>query len=75
MKLEKNSTYIDNVCWRCRSKSSKYDIRKNIRQGSIFETIRIPLNGIYYLIYKYKCFLNQYNIKKHIIQWKNFVPL
>ena len=31
MKLEKNSAYIDNVCWLSRSKSPKHDIRKNIR--------------------------------------------
>ena len=60
MKLEKNKNYIDNYCWRCRVTSPKQDIRINIRDISVFEGMRIPLNGLYYLIYN--CFLNQYTI-------------
>ena len=60
MKLEKSNLYIDNYCWRCRSSNPKHDIRINIRAGSFYEGMKIPLNGLYYLINN--CFINQYTI-------------
>lgn len=42
--LENNQTYIVNCCWRYRATSPKYDIRINLREGSVFEGMRILLN-------------------------------
>ena len=53
MKFEKNSHYInDHVFW-CRSNLPKHDIKLNIRKNSILENIKMEINTIYYLIYKW----------------------
>ena len=55
MKMEYNKQYIDNYCFRCRSKSPIHDIKVNIRNNSIFSDIKIPINVIYNLLFN--CFL------------------
>ena len=57
MKLEKNSHYIDEYVFRCRSNVPKHDIKINIRKNSIFENMKMEINTIYFLIYK--CFLEK----------------
>ena len=73
MKLEKSNLYIDNYCWRCRSSNPKHDIRINIRAGSFYEGMRIPLNGLYYLINN--CFINQYTINRSYHEMEKFTNL
>ena len=73
MVLEKNTVYMDNYCWRCRSNAAKHDIRVNIRSESKFENIRVPLNFLYYMIYQ--CFLNSYSINKTYIEMTNFAEI
>ena len=46
MKLEKNTQFIDNYVWGCRSKNPLNDIKYNIRNNSIFEKIKMPNNLI-----------------------------
>ena len=55
LKLEKNSHYIDDYVFRCRSNVPKHDIKVNIRKYSIFENMKMEINTMYYLISK--CFL------------------
>ena len=62
MKLVENEQYIDKYCWRCKSNAPKHDNKINIRTESLFEGLRIPLNGLYFLIYH--CFLNNYSKNK-----------
>lgn len=64
MKLEKNKQYLDNYCWRCRSKNPQHDIKYNIRKNSIFENIKIPLSLIYYL--SFKCFIENMSTNKSL---------
>ena len=73
MKLEKNNLYIDKYCWRCRAFNPKYDIRINLRAESFYEGMRIPLNGLYYLIYN--CFINQYTINRSYNEMEKFTNL
>ena len=70
MKIEKCLSYIDKYCWRCRSNGPKHDIKINIRIGSFFESMRVPLNALYYLIYN--CFLNQFSINRAYNEMVNF---
>ena len=60
MQLVKNEQYIDKYCWRCKSNAPKHDNKINIRTEFLFEGMRIPLNGLYFLIYH--CFLNHDSI-------------
>ena len=62
MKLESNKQYIDRYVWRCRVTNPLHDIKKNIRSDSIFESIKIPINVVYYLTFK--CFINHYSLNK-----------
>ena len=64
MKLEKNTQYMDNYCWRCRSKNPQHDIKYNIRKNIIFENIKIPLSLIYYL--SFKCFIENMSTNKSL---------
>ena len=73
MKLEKNNLYIDKYCWRCRAFNPKYDIRINLRAESFYEGMRIPLNGLYYLINN--CFINQYTINRSYNEMEKFTNL
>ena len=52
---------IDKYCWRCKSNAPKHNNKINIRTESLFEGMRIPLNGLYFLIRH--GFLNQYSKK------------
>ena len=70
MNIEKFLTYIDKYCWRCRSNGPKHDIKINIKIGSFFESMRVPLNALYYLIYN--CFLNQFSINRAYNEMVNF---
>lgn len=56
MKIESNNKYIDKYVWRCHT----YYIKKNIRAESIFDFIKMPINVIYYLAFKF--FINHYNL-------------
>lgn len=49
----KKSHYIDDYVFRCRSNVPKHDIKVNIRKNSIFENMKMEINTIYFLIYKY----------------------
>lgn len=65
MKLEKNTQYMDNYCWRCRSKNPQHDIKYNIRKNLFFfENIKIPLSLIYYL--SFKCFIENMSTNKSL---------
>ena len=73
MKLESNVDYINNYFFRWRSKSPIHDIRENLRKNSIFwyiHIIHIPINVIYYLLFK--CFLKNIVINKSYINITNF---
>ena len=54
MTLQKNKQYIDRFCFRCRGKTPNHDIKENIRNNSIFNDIKIPINVIYNLLFN--CF-------------------
>ena len=43
MKMEHNNQYIDKFIWRCHSSNPYHDIKKNIRSGSLLESIKVPL--------------------------------
>ena len=70
MKMEYNKQYIDNYCFRCRSKSPIHDIKVNIRNNSIFSDIKIPINVIYNLLFN--CFLKNIGINKSFINNSEF---
>lgn len=70
MIMEYNKQYIDNYCYRCRSKSPIHDIKVNIRNNSIFSDIRIPINIIYNLLFN--CFLKNIGINKTFINNSDF---
>ena len=60
MQLVQNKQYIDKYGWRCKSNAPKYYNTINIRTQFLFEGRRIPLNGLYFLIYH--CLLNHQSI-------------
>ena len=70
MIMEYNKQYIDNYCFRCRSKSPNHEIKENIRKNSIFSEIKIPINVIYNLLFN--CFLKNIGINKSVINNNNF---
>ena len=72
MKIEYNFQYIEHV-WRCRSSNLLHDIKKNIRRDSIFESINVRINVIYYLTFN--CFLNHYSINQTYISNENFCSI
>ena len=73
MKLEKNSQYIDEYVFRCRSKYPNHDIKINLRKNSIFENIKLDINTIHYLIYK--CFLENYSLDTTYTRIHNFCDI
>ena len=66
MNLENNQNYMDRKVWRCRSKIMNHDIKKNIRDNSVFELVNIPLPIIYFLIFY--CFTEKFSIEKSFIE-------
>lgn len=70
MKFEKKAQYFYNYVWRCRSLNPSHDIKLNIRTKSLFADIRIPLNVIYYLTFKY--FITKMSINKTTVHIKEF---
>ena len=73
MKMEHNNQYIDKFIWRCRSSNPCHDIKKNIRSGSLLESIKVPLNIIYYITFK--CFLDKYSLNKTYLMNEEFCKL
>ena len=73
MKMEHNNQYIDKFIWRCHSSNPYHDIKKNIRCGSLLESIKVPLNIIYYLTFK--CFLDKYSLNKTYVMNEDFCKL
>ena len=65
MTLQKNKQYIERFCFRCRSKAPVHDIKVNLRNNSIFDEIKIPINVIYNLIFN--CFIKNMSIQKAYI--------
>ena len=66
MKLENNKNYMDEKVWRCRTKITDHDEKKNIRENSLIETINISLPIIYFLIIY--CFTEKYSLEKAFIE-------
>ena len=62
MKLVGDKSYIDKFIFRCRSINPNHDIKLNLRKGTIFENIQIPINLIYYLVFT--CFIDNISINK-----------
>ena len=48
MQLFKNEQNIDKYFWQCKSNAPKHDNKINIRTKSLFDGMRIPLNGLYF---------------------------
>lgn len=70
MKLVNSNANVDKVIWRCRSINPSHDIKINIRAGSFFENINVPLNAIYFLIFN--CFIKNYSTRKASNEMKRF---
>lgn len=73
MKLVNSKANVDKVIWRCRSSNPSHDIKINIRAGSIFENINVPLNAIYFLAFN--CFIKNYSTRKASNEMKRFSEL
>ena len=73
MKIDHNIQNIDKHLWRCRSSNPLHDIKKNIRCDSIFESIKVTINVIYYLTFN--CFLNHYSLNQTYISNENFCSI
>ena len=49
MKLVKDKKHLDGMIWRCRKRRiNKHDNRINIRNGSIFEKIKVDIRMLYF---------------------------
>lgn len=72
-KFEKNLQYIYKNIFRCCPNSPKHHIKVNIRKNSLSENIKLENNTIYYLIFK--CFLENYSLKKTYIKVKKFCDI
>ena len=70
MKNKCNIQYINKHVWRCRSSNQLHDIKKDISCDSIFESIKVPINVIYYLTFN--CFLEHYSLNQIYISNENF---
>ena len=70
MKLVGDKSYIDKFIFRCRSINPNHDIKLNLRNGTIFENIQIPINLIYYLVFS--CFIDNISINKTEAKMKAF---
>ena len=50
MKIIKDKSFLDNICFRCRKSTPKHDYKLSIRTGSFIENIRMNLVTIYFLL-------------------------
>ena len=48
MKVIKDKSFLDNICFRCRKSTPKHDYKLSIRTGSFIENIRMNLVTIYF---------------------------
>lgn len=55
MKIIKDKSFLDNICFRCRKSTPKHDYKLSIRTGSFIENIRMNLVTIYFLLFD--CFI------------------
>ena len=63
MKLVTNKHRVDREMWRCTIKrSNKYDIKLNIRKGSMFEKFKTGIRILYYLLFYH--FVENKGVKK-----------
>ena len=70
MKLTDSNDTIDKKVWRCRSTHPNHDAKRNIRMGSVFENIKVPINTLYYMTFY--CFMKNYSIRKTFIEMERF---
>ena len=64
--MENNQKYMDKKVWRYRAKLNIHDIKKIIRENSVFEFINLPLPVIYFLTFY--CFTEKYSLDKSFIE-------
>ena len=55
MKMCNRNDTIDKVSWRCHKRNPAYDVKINIRLGTVFENFQIKIQIIYFLLYY--CFI------------------
>ena len=66
MNLENNQNYMDKKFGDILSKIINHDIKKSIRDNSVFEFVNIPLPIIYFLTFY--CFTEKYSLEKSFIE-------
>ena len=70
MKITDAKDTVDKIVWRCRSTHPNHDVKTNIRTGSVFENIKVPINTLYYMTFY--CFIKNYSIRKTFIEMERF---
>ena len=70
MNMILQNSSIDKLVWRCHKRNPQHDIKKNIREGSIFEGFQIKITILYFIIYF--CFIENISIREAQIKCDKF---
>ena len=70
MKINKDKSFIDKICFRCKKTNPKHDKKIFIRKDSFIENIRIELIAVYFLLFD--CFIFNLSANKSFIESKKF---
>ena len=70
MKINKDKSFIDKICFRCKKTNPKHDKKISIRKDSFIENIRIELIAVYFLLFD--CFIFNLSANKSFIESQKF---
>ena len=70
MKINKDKSFIDKICFGCKKTNPKHDKKISIRKDSFIENIRIELIAVYFLLFK--CFIFNLSTNKSFIESQKF---